>query len=92
MNNKVIQHAQPLVRGDVPSVMNHGDDRHFGPYERLGSISGAAGISVIVRVDSVLRQGIRRSMCLVPANIPSMTPQDPKIRTEGAVWPRNVAF
>jgi hypothetical protein len=26
MNNKVIQHAQPLVQGDVvPSVMNHGD-------------------------------------------------------------------
>jgi hypothetical protein len=25
-------------QGDpVPSVMNHGDARHFGPYERLGS-------------------------------------------------------
>jgi hypothetical protein len=78
------------VQGDaVPSVMNHGDARHFGLYGRLGSILGAVGISVIVRVDSVLRQGIRRFMCLVPANISSTTPQDPKIRTEGAVEPKS---
>ncbi len=90
MNNKVIQHAQPLVQDDVvPSVMNHGDARHFGPYGRLGSILGAVGISVIVRADSVLRVGIHQFMCLVPVNISSMTSQDPKSRTEGAVGPKN---
>jgi hypothetical protein len=33
IKNKVVQHAQPLAQGDVvPSVMNHGDARHFRPY------------------------------------------------------------
>jgi hypothetical protein len=78
MNNKVIQHAQVLVQSSaVPSVMNHGDARHFGPYGRLGSSLGTVGISVIVRANSVLRAGIHRFMCLVPANISSMSPQDP---------------
>jgi hypothetical protein len=52
MNNEVIQHAQPRMQGDAePSVMNHGDARHFRPYGRLWSILGAVGISVIVRAD-----------------------------------------
>ena len=90
MNNKVIQHAQPLVQGDaVPSVINHGDARHFGLYGRLGSVLGAVGIGEMVRVDSVLRVGIHLFRCLVPANISSMTPQDPRIWTEGAVGPKN---
>jgi hypothetical protein len=76
------------VQGDaVPSVMNHGDARHFGPYGRLGSILGTVGI--IVRADSVLRVGIHRFTCLVSANISCITPQDPKIRTEGAVEPKS---
>jgi len=76
MDNKVIQHAQPLVQGDaVPSVMNHGDARHFGPYWRLGSILGTVGIGVILRADSVLRVGIHRFMCLVPVDISPRTPR-----------------
>jgi len=88
MNNEVIQHAQPLVQGDVvPSVMNHGDARHFRPYGRLESILGIVSISVIVRADSVLRVGVHLFKCLVPADIPSMTtprPQDPDRRSRRA--------
>jgi hypothetical protein len=70
---------KPLVQGDaVPSVMNHGDARHFRPYGRLGSILGTMDISVMVGTYSVLRVGTHRFMCLVPANISSMTPQDPR--------------
>ena len=70
MKHRVVQHAQPLVQGDaVPSVMNHGDARHFRPHGCLGSILGTVGISVIVRADSVLRVGIHRLMCLVSSDI-----------------------
>lgn len=88
MNNEVIQYAQPLVQGEaVPSVINHGDARHSRPCGRLESILGIVGISVIVRADSVMRVGIHLFMCLVPANIPSMTtprPQDPDRRSRTA--------
>jgi hypothetical protein len=74
------------LQGDaVPSVMNHGDARHFRPYGRLWSILGAVGISVMVRADWVAETGDPSIHVLVPANISSMTPQDPENRTEGAV-------
>ena len=54
MKSKVIQYAQPLVQGvAVPSVMNHGDARHFEPYVRLGSIWGTVGISASVIVGAL---------------------------------------